>query len=73
MAAQSQSAQTVTTKDSLTVTLERRPTVDRNWVVHTSDGETMIELHVVEKNEDREKIFADTAKKHGGAATKRGT
>ena len=60
-------ARVVIAKDGMFVTLERRPTVDRAWVVWASDGGPMIELVVVEKGEDREKVLADMVKKHGGS------
>ena len=60
-------ARVVIAKDGMFATLERRPTVDRAWVVWVSDGGPMIELVVVEKGEDREKILAEVVKKHGGA------
>ena len=60
-------ARVVIAKDGMFVTLERRPTVDRAWVVWVSDGGPMIELHVVEKGEDREKVLTDMVAKHGGA------
>ena len=59
-------ARVVIAKDGMFVTLERRPTVDRAWVVWVSDGGPLIELVVVEKGEDREKILAEVVKKHGG-------
>jgi hypothetical protein len=60
-------ARIVIAKDGMFVTLGRRPTVDRAWVVWVSDGGMMIEMEVVEKGQDREKVLADMAAKHGGA------
>lgn len=60
-------AKSVTTRTGIEVTLGRRQTVDRAWVVCANSDETMIDMVVVEGNEDREKILADMVKKHGGA------
>lgn len=61
------SAETVATRTGMVVTLERRPTVDRAWVVWVASDETMIDLRVVEESEDRRAVLAEMVKKHGGA------
>ena len=60
-------AKSVTTRTGIEVSLERRPTVDRAWVVCAMSDEMMIDMEVVEGGEDREKVLADMVKKHGGA------
>ena len=60
-------AETVATRTGMVVTLERRPTVDRAWVVWAASDETMIDLRVVEEGEDRKAVLAEMVKKHGGA------
>lgn len=54
-------------EDFKTLELERRPTVDRAWVVCAMSDETMTDMEVVEGGEDREKVLASMVKKHGGA------
>ena len=60
-------AKSVTTRSGIVVTLERRPTVDRAWVVCAMSDEMMIDMEVVEGGEDREKVLDSMVKKHGGA------
>lgn len=60
------SPKSVTTRSGIVVTLERRPTVDRAWVVCAMSDEMMIDMEVVEGGEGREKVLADMVKKHGG-------
>ena len=60
-------AKSVTTRTGIEVSLERRSTVDRAWVVCAYSDETMIDMEVVEGGEDREKVLANMVKKHGGA------
>lgn len=57
----------IPTRTGIVVTLERRPTVDRAWVVCAMSDETMTDMEVVEGGEDREKALANMVKKHGGA------
>lgn len=61
------SERSIHTRSGIVVTLERRPTVDRAWVVCAMSDETMTDMEVVEGGEDREKVLASMVKKHGGA------
>lgn len=56
------------TKTGITVSLFRRPTVDRAWVVEALCDGLMIDLVVIEGKEDRKKVLEDMVKKHGGRA-----
>lgn len=60
-------AKSVTTRTGTEVSLERRPTVDRAWVVCAYSDEMMIDMEVVEGGEDREKVIDSMVKRHGGA------
>lgn len=58
----------VVTKTGITVSLFRRPTVDRAWVVEALCDGLMIDLAVVEGKEDRKQVLEAMVKKHGGRA-----
>lgn len=62
------SPKSVVTKTGITVSLFRRPTVDRAWVVEALCDGLMIDLAVVEGKEDRKQVLEAMVKKHGGRA-----